>query len=98
MRNNEPIGMDIAERFDFTPHRCVLDVAGASGGMVISIAKGYQQLRAIVMDLPPICKLRSVREYMAVGREVAQRAARRKCESTFLSASRLGSSDFGEPA
>jgi acetylserotonin N-methyltransferase len=55
--NNEPIGMEMAERFDFTPHRCVLDVAGASGGMVLSIAKRYPQLRGIVMDLPPVCKL-----------------------------------------
>jgi len=55
--NNEPIGMEIAELFDFTPHRCVLDVAGAFGGMVISIAKRYQHLRAIVMDLPPVCNL-----------------------------------------
>jgi acetylserotonin N-methyltransferase len=60
---NEPIGMEIAERFDFAPHRCVLDVAGASGGMVISIAKRYPHMHAMVMDLPPVCKLAA--EYIA---------------------------------
>ena len=30
---NEPIGMEIAEQFDFTPHRCVLDVAPGFRGI-----------------------------------------------------------------
>jgi hypothetical protein len=35
--NSAPQGLEMAERFDFSPYQCVLDVAGGSGGMVISI-------------------------------------------------------------
>ena len=52
-----PIGQEIAERFDFTPHRCVMDVAGGPGGLAIQIGRKYLHLRGIIMDLPPVCKV-----------------------------------------
>ena len=52
-----PQGLEMAQRFDFKPYKCVLDVAGGSGGIVISIGKRYPHLRGIVMDLAPVCKL-----------------------------------------
>jgi SAM-dependent methyltransferase len=52
-----PLGLEMAERFDFSPYQCVLDVAGGSGGMVISIGIRYPHLRGIVMDLAPVCDL-----------------------------------------
>ena len=52
-----PIGQEIAERFDFTPHRCVLDVAGGPGGLAIQVGRKYPHLRGIIMDLPPVCRV-----------------------------------------
>ena len=52
-----PIGLEIAKRFDFTPHRCVLDVAGGSGALAIQIGLKYPHLRGIIMDLPPVCRV-----------------------------------------
>ncbi len=50
-------GREVAERFDFTPYKCVLDVAGGPGGFSIEIGKKYRHLRGIVMDLPPVCEI-----------------------------------------
>jgi hypothetical protein len=52
-----PEGQEIAERFDFTPYRCVLDVAGGPGALSIQIGLKYPHLRGIIMDLPPVCKV-----------------------------------------
>ncbi|MGH9961864.1 MAG: methyltransferase, partial [Pyrinomonadaceae bacterium] len=52
-----PIGQEIAERFDFTPHQCVMDVAGGAGGLAIQIGRKYPHLRGIIMDLPPVCRV-----------------------------------------
>jgi hypothetical protein len=52
-----PIGQEIAERFDFTPYRCVLDVAGGAGGLSQQIGLRYPHLRGILMDLPPVCRV-----------------------------------------
>jgi 3-hydroxy-5-methyl-1-naphthoate 3-O-methyltransferase len=60
-----PQGQVVAEQFDFTPYRCVLDVAGGSGGLVISIGQRYPHLRGIVMDLPPVCEIAN--EYIQAG-------------------------------
>jgi hypothetical protein len=50
-----PQGQVIAELFDFTPHRCVMDVAGGPGGQVIPIGLRYPHLRGIVTDMEPVC-------------------------------------------
>src|SRR5262245_53802628 len=52
-----PQGQEIAERFDFTPYHCVLDVAGGPGWMVIPVGLRYPHLRGIIMDLPLVCKV-----------------------------------------
>jgi hypothetical protein len=52
-----PQGKLLAEAFDFTPHGCVLDVAGGPGGMIIEVGRKYPHMRGIVMDLPPVCEL-----------------------------------------
>jgi hypothetical protein len=52
-----PVGQEVAERFDFTPYRCVLDVAGGPGGFAIQIGLRYPHLRGIIMDLPPVCEV-----------------------------------------
>jgi hypothetical protein len=52
-----PIGKEIAERFDFSCHRCLLDVAGGPGGLAIQVGRTYPHLRGIIMDLPPICRV-----------------------------------------
>lgn len=52
-----PIGQRIAECFDFTPYRCVMDVAGGAGGLATQIGRKYSHLRGIIMDLPPVCRV-----------------------------------------
>jgi hypothetical protein len=50
-----PQGRLIAECFDFTPCKCVMDVAGGPGGQAIQIGLEYPHLRGIIMDLEPVC-------------------------------------------
>jgi hypothetical protein len=50
-------GEQIATRLDFTSYRCLLDVAGGSGGLSIAIGRHYPHLRGVIMDLPPVCKI-----------------------------------------
>ncbi len=51
------VGQQIAAQFDFTPHRCLLDVAGGSGLLSQQIGLRYPHLRGIVMDLPVVLEL-----------------------------------------
>lgn len=48
------IGEEIANRYDFSKHRCILDIAGGPGGLSRSIGQRHSHLRGIVMDLPPV--------------------------------------------
>src|SRR5262249_27881165 len=48
------IGQEIAERYDFGRHTCILDVAGGSGQLSQQIALRHGHLRGIVMDLPNV--------------------------------------------
>jgi hypothetical protein len=50
-----PQGRLIAEAFDFTPYRCIIDVAGGPGGQSIEIGLKHPHLRGIVMDMEPVC-------------------------------------------
>jgi len=52
-----PEGAGIAERFDFSPFTCVMDVAGGPGGIAVEIGKRHPHMRGILMDLPPMCKM-----------------------------------------
>jgi hypothetical protein len=50
-----PQGRLIAERFDFAPYRCIMDVAGGPGGQSIAIGVHHPHLRGIITDLEPVC-------------------------------------------
>jgi 2-polyprenyl-3-methyl-5-hydroxy-6-metoxy-1,4-benzoquinol methylase len=50
-------GEVIAERVDFDPYQCLLDVAGGPGSIAIPIGLRHPHLRGIIMDLPPVCAL-----------------------------------------
>ena len=52
-----PEGQEIAARFDFTPHQCVMDVAGGPGGMAVQIGLRHRHLRGIIMDMAPVCRV-----------------------------------------
>jgi DNA-binding Lrp family transcriptional regulator len=58
-----PQGRLIAECFDFTPYRCVMDVAGGPGGQSIEIGIKHPHLRGIVTDFEPVCVV--AREHIA---------------------------------
>jgi SAM-dependent methyltransferase len=45
-------GEQLAQLYSFKGHRLLLDVAGASGGLVIGIRRHNPHLRAILFDLP----------------------------------------------
>ncbi len=48
------IGQEVAKLYDFSRHRCLLDVAGGPGGLSRSIGIAHPHLQGIVMDLPPV--------------------------------------------
>lgn len=50
-------GRFIAESFDFTPYKCIMDVAGGTGGQVYPIIQKYPHMRAIITELKPVCEL-----------------------------------------
>ena len=60
------IGQEIAERYDFTPHKCLLDVAGGPGGLSRQIGLKYPHLHGIVMDMPQVLEIS--REQIAADR------------------------------
>ncbi|MGH2813372.1 MAG: methyltransferase [Actinomycetota bacterium] len=57
-----PQGQLIAERFDFTPYHCVMDVAGGPGGQAVQIGIRHPHLRGIITDMAPVCEV--AREYI----------------------------------
>jgi cyclopropane fatty-acyl-phospholipid synthase-like methyltransferase len=58
-----PVALELRERFDFAPYRCVLDVGGAWGTLPLLLLERYPELRAIVFDLPPVGPI--AREHIA---------------------------------
>lgn len=40
--------------YDFTDHKCLLDVGGALGTVSVAVAKRYPHLQAMSFDLPPV--------------------------------------------
>jgi hypothetical protein len=50
-----PQGQVIADRFDFAPYRCIMDVAGGPGGQSIAIGVKHPHLRGVITDLEPVC-------------------------------------------
>jgi SAM-dependent methyltransferase len=45
-------GRELASRYDFSGHRVLVDLGGASGGYCVGIRKSNPHLRCIVFDLP----------------------------------------------
>ena len=60
-----PQAQEMAAHFDFTPFRCVLDVAGGPGGIALELGRTYPHLRGIVMDMAPVCAVAD--EYIQSG-------------------------------
>lgn len=49
-------GYSIAEKFDFSGYRQMVDVGGGSGGISIMITKHNPHLKAAIYDIPSVCK------------------------------------------
>jgi 3-hydroxy-5-methyl-1-naphthoate 3-O-methyltransferase len=56
------VGQALAESFDFSRHRTLLDVGGGSGAMALGVCAGHEHMRAVVFDLPAVTPL--AREYV----------------------------------
>lgn len=67
----------LAEAYDFSAHRLLLDIGGSSGAFVIQAARRYPGLRAIVFDLPPAC---AVAERMVLQAGLADRITVTPCD------------------
>ena len=50
--NARSTGRGLAERYDFTDYRRLVDVAGGSGGAAVGIAESCPAIQATVVDLP----------------------------------------------
>lgn len=48
---------EFARNFDFSKYRMLLDLGGGSGILSIMAAKRNRKLRAIVFDIPPVCRI-----------------------------------------
>ena len=50
-------GRAVAEAFDFSPYRQLVDVGGGSGAYCIEACRRYPHLRAVVFDIPPALEI-----------------------------------------
>jgi 3-hydroxy-5-methyl-1-naphthoate 3-O-methyltransferase len=53
------VGRALAEAYDFSRYRMLLDIGGGTGAYCISLCKSYDNLRAIVLDLPHVVRVAS---------------------------------------
>ena len=51
------LGYALARRVDWTPFTCLLDLGGGSGAYTVAILQRYPHLRAVIFDLPQVCRL-----------------------------------------
>jgi hypothetical protein len=63
-------GEELAESYDFTDHRQLLDVGGASGGWSIGILQSNKHLVCNLLDLPEVCRLSEglLQDYVSLGK------------------------------
>lgn len=52
--NTLRVGRALAEDYDFSSFRTLLDVGGGSGGLAIAMTEAYPDLQATVVDLPSV--------------------------------------------
>ena len=52
--NTLRVGRALAEKYDFSSFRTLLDVGGGSGGLAIAMTEAYPDLQATVVDLPSV--------------------------------------------
>jgi hypothetical protein len=50
-------GQMIAQRVDFAPYRCVMDVAGGAGSISVQVGLSHPHLRGIITDVPAVCRI-----------------------------------------
>jgi SAM-dependent methyltransferase len=50
---------ELGARYDFTATRTLVDVGGGAGGMAVTLAQAYPELRATVVDLPAVTPITS---------------------------------------
>ena len=55
-------GKSLVARYDFSPYRSLVDVAGGSGGLAIAITEARANIQATVVDLPSTVPL--TRQYV----------------------------------
>lgn len=57
------VGRALADEFDFSQYRRMLDLGGGTGAMSLSICAAHDKLHSVVYDLPQVAKL--AREYVS---------------------------------
>jgi hypothetical protein len=55
-------GRRLVERYDFSAYRCLVDVAGGSGGLAVGVTESRPNIHATVVDLPSTVPL--TRKYL----------------------------------
>lgn len=50
-------GEELALQYDFTKHKILIDIGGASGGWCLGIRNKFSHMRCIVFDIPLACKV-----------------------------------------
>ena len=48
---------ELLASYDFSQHRCVMDVGGGQGGWISALGQHHTQLQLMLFDLPPVAAL-----------------------------------------
>ena len=52
---------ELLASYDFSRHRCVMDVGGGQGGWITALAQQHTDLQLMLFDLPPVAALANAR-------------------------------------
>ena len=52
---------ELLASYDFSRHRCVLDVGGGQGGWITALGQQHKDLQLMLFDLPPVAALANTR-------------------------------------